>query len=79
MTKLTKLALEQTNATLATENAALRKQVADLEMILKLQHNRTASTPVRTKPDMPQWQVDRAAAMAATKQMAMSMGCVVKV
>ncbi len=32
----------------------------------------------RTKPDMPQWQIDRAAQMAAAKAQAMSAGVVVK-
>ena len=34
--------------------------------------------PVRIKPDMPQWQVERAAQMAAAKAQAMSAGVVVK-
>ncbi len=79
MTKLTKLALEQINTRLAAENEGLRKQVADLRMDLSIAQS---SAPARsTKPAyvMPEWQAQRAQAMAAAKALAMSHGVAVKV
>lgn len=75
MTKQTKLELVQLNARLATENAALRKQVTDLELIVQLKHEPTR----RVAAHMPQWQIDRASAMAAARALAMSTRNVVKV
>lgn len=75
MARITKLALEQTNARLAEDNAALRKQVADLELIVAMQR-----TPTRQVAHaMPTWQVERARSMAAAREMAMRSGYVVKV
>ena len=74
--------LKATNAALATENAALRKQVADLEHNARVASEivATLSTPTqRVARHMPQWQVDRAAAMHAAREMAMRTNFVVKV
>lgn len=71
----TKVELVQINSRLAAENEALRKQVADLEMLARMQ-----SIPTRRIMDhMPQWQVDRAVAMAAAREMAMKTRMSVKV
>lgn len=75
MTKLTKVELVQINAKLAADNEALRKQVADLELIHQLKHTPTQ----RVARHMPQWQADRAAAMAAARSMAVATRSVVKV
>lgn len=74
MTKQTKLELVQINAALAADNEALRKQVADLQLV-----NEMHATPTRRVAyHMPQWQVDRAAAMATARAAAMAMRCVVR-
>ncbi len=78
MSSPTKLELTQINAKLATENATLRKQVADLEFICKLKHERTTAAP--TPPSTtPQWQQDRLKAMAAARDMAMRTRIAIKV
>lgn len=77
MTKQTKLELVQINTRLAAENEALRKQVADLELINQLKH--TPTQRVARHMPQPQWQVDRAAAMSAARDMAMRCGYAVKV
>lgn len=75
MARITNLELTQTNARLATENAALRKQVADLELIVAMQR-----TPTRQVAHaMPAWQAERARSMAAAREMAMRSGFAVKV
>lgn len=82
MTKQTKLELVQINAALATENAALRKQVADLEHNARIANEivATLSTPTqRVARHMPQWQQDRAQAMAAARDMAMRTRMTVRV
>jgi hypothetical protein len=82
MTKQTKLELVQINARLAAENAALRTQVADLEHNARIANEivATLSTPTqRVARHMPQWQVDRAAAMHAAREMAMRTRMAVKV
>lgn len=71
----TKLELVQINKRLAAENEALRKQVADLEMVSRM----TAIPTRRVMNHMPQWQVDRAVAMAAAREMAMRSGRSTKV
>lgn len=74
-TKQTKLELVQINARLAAENAALRTQVADLELIARMH-----TTPTRrVQHAMPQWQQDRATAMALAREAAMASRCVVRV
>lgn len=75
MAKQTKLELVQINAALAAENEALRKQVADLTLIARMQHTPTR----RVAHAMPQWQLDRAAAMQAAREMAMQTRMTVKV
>lgn len=74
MTKPTKLELEQINSRLARENEALRKQVADLEMVSRM----TTIPTRRVMNHMPQWQIDRAVAMAAAREMAMKTRMTVK-
>lgn len=75
MTKQTKLELVQINARLAAENADLRKQVADASILVEMLSRPTQ----RVARHMPQWQLDRAAAMAAAKAAAMASRCVVRV
>lgn len=72
---ITKAELVQINSKLAAENEALRKQVEDLRMESAMHRTQTH----RVAPHMPQWQVDRAAAMAAARDMAMRANLVVKV
>lgn len=74
MTRITKDALVRINAALASDNEALRKQVADLELITSMQRTPTQ----RVARHMPQWQQDRAQAMAAARALAMSTGHVVR-
>jgi hypothetical protein len=118
MATLTKVELVQINARLATENAALREQVAQLTADLQRSANLIASAaqraveedalvegqvaflkaelaqakadlqrsasrqvpsrPARTPYEMPQWQIDRAATMAAAKALAVHSGRTVK-
>ena len=77
---MTKLELQQKNTQLATENAALRMRVAQLEGdIERITSVASAMNTIdRLRPAMPQWQVDRAKCMAAARSQAMAMGCVVK-
>lgn len=75
MATRTKLELEQINARLAAENAVLRKQVADLTLINEMQREPAR----RVAAHMPSWQVQRAEAMAAAREMAMRSGYSVKV
>jgi regulator of replication initiation timing len=75
MIKQTKIELVQINAALGAENEALRKQVADLTLIAAMHTQPTQ----RVARHMPQWQQDRAAAMAAARNMAMQARIVVKV
>lgn len=69
-----------TKAMLATENAALRKQVADLTLDIEMLRKQQAAPAPRAQRayTMPAWQADRAAAMAAAKAAAMRMGRVVQ-
>lgn len=60
----------------------LRKQVADLTRELEIARARStacAAPTHRVARHMPAWQAERAAAMAAARDMAMRMGCVTKV
>lgn len=75
-----------TKAVLATELAAARARIHQLEGQLiaeRANHARAATNTViataRIQPAMPQWQIDRAAAMAAAQNMAMKTRSVVKV
>jgi hypothetical protein len=73
-----------TKATLAAENAALRKQVADLKLDIEIARQREAMSQriiaAMTKPALrPQWQIGRAEAMAEAKEIAMHTGRSVKV
>lgn len=74
----TKLELQQTNARLARENEELRKQVAQLEGdIMRIT---SVASAINTVNDArPQWQKDRAQAMAAAKDMAARTRMTVKV
>lgn len=71
-----------TKAQLATELAQARARIAQLENQLeaeRAQHQRMDSiAQARNKPPMPQWQIDRANAMAAAKAMAMVSNRIVK-
>ena len=80
MTKQTKLELVQINTRLAAENEALRKQVADLQHDARVAGDIVAhlSTPA-PRYVTPQWQIDRAIAMAAARDMAMRTRMVTKV
>jgi hypothetical protein len=86
MTKQTKLELVQINTRLAAENEALRKQVADLQHTASMR----AAPAIRTlSPEAeaiitsgiraPQWQQDRAKAMAAAREAAMRTRMIIKV
>ena len=78
---MTKIELTQINATLAADNAALRARVSQLEADL-LRVTEVASTlnaPRVHRFDTPQWQKDRAEAMALAKQIAVRSGAMVKV
>jgi predicted anti-sigma-YlaC factor YlaD len=75
MPKQTKLELTQINSRLATENADLRKQLADAQLKLEMLTRPTH----RVARHMPNWQAERAASMAAARALAMQHGCVVKV
>lgn len=77
----TKLELAQTNARLARENEELRARVAQLEGdIERITSVASAINTVNAaRPTQPQWQKDRAQAMAAAKDMAQRSRMVVKV
>lgn len=79
----TKLELTQINARLATENAALRMRIAELEGdIERITSVASAVNTMHTAPramSQPQWQIERALAMAAAREMAMAARMVVKV
>lgn len=85
MTKLTKLALEQKNAALAADNAALRQEVEDLK--LRLEMARAPRPVIRQLSSEAQHIVDarlapanaRLEAMRAAREIAMATGRVVKV
>lgn len=77
MTKQTKLELVQINAALAADNAALRKQVADLQLAAELraapaQDVAPASPPWEVSANAPAWQAERVVAMAKAKAAAMA-------
>lgn len=77
---ITKLELQQINARLADENTALRAKVATLEGdIARITSVASAVNRLHTPQAMPQWQKDRALAMAAAREAAMANHCVVKV
>lgn len=76
MAALTKSDLVRINTQLGTDNAALRKQVEDLKLELAM-HNAPSHRVAQHM--QPQWQIDRAAAMAAAREMAMKTRFVVKV
>lgn len=68
---ITKSELVRINAALAAENEALRKQVEDLKLEVSI-HKAPGYIA-------PQWQAERAKAMAAARDMAMRCRFVVKV
>ncbi len=72
MTKLTKLALEQKNAALASENAELRKQIEDM----KLEREIAKFPARRAQYDVPH---PRLEAMRIAREIAMATGRTVKV
>jgi hypothetical protein len=74
------LQLTQTNARLAAENEYLRKKVVDLEAdIARITEVASALNAPRPSRPMPQWQIDRAEAMAAARRLAMASHVTVKV
>lgn len=83
MATITKLALQQINTQLAADNADLRARVAQLEgditritsVASAVNHMRPATA---SHARMPQWQIDRAAIMAAAREQAIQSGRVVK-
>jgi hypothetical protein len=77
----TKLELQQTNTRLANENEVLRARVAQLEGdIERITSVASAINTVnQARPGRPQWQEDRAIAMAAAKALAVGARIVVKV
>ena len=87
MTKLTKLALEQKNAALASENAELRKQIEDYKLRLEMAQTRVPRPVIRELSAEAQAIVDarinpaaaRLQAMQLAREMAMRSGCIVKV
>lgn len=87
MASITKLALTQINTRLASENEALRKQVEDLQLSVTIAYDEVHALGEQladlkerpTKPAAPQWQQDRAKAMAAAREMAMRVRMTVKV
>jgi hypothetical protein len=68
MSTLTKLELTQHNTRLATENAALRAQVLQLQT--DFQRVTSVASAVNTMRT-PQWQLDRKEAMDAARQLAL--------
>lgn len=71
-----------TKAELLAENAALREEINTLRAaLINVTDVASQVNTIRARPayEMPQWQKDRAAAMAAAKQAAMAKHCVVAV
>lgn len=80
MTKLTKLALEQINSRLATENAELRKQIEDLKLAAEMakpsaESYMTTQLAAKLRPEPSA----RLQAMQLAREMAMRSGRIVKV
>lgn len=77
------MATKMTNAQLIAENAALRAELDTMRLlVLQAQDaviHATCAAPRRTGYVMPTWQAERAAAMAAAKEAAIAMRCVVRV
>ncbi len=85
MTAITKLALQQANTALAQDNTDLRALVAKLEgdieritSVASAVNQMPAPKAARPAYVPPEWQVERAAAMAAARAAAMQSGRCVK-
>jgi len=84
MARITKAALEAQVAALQAQVEQLNKQIAELEAINNMKREREARTPQavrvpRTAYVAPAWQAERAAQMAAARELAMRIGRSVKV